>query len=111
MRSPAFDRTRTFMRGRIGHPSNQGYMAGDRMHRCAGVEFQDYDRTKWSCRYYDDVAYPIWTRAELRPNSKHGKPTGYRPMTVIPEADVPQEVVEFAKAELVRLRLLGQIQA
>jgi hypothetical protein len=100
--------------GRIGHPA-----ALDRkLVRCAGVTFGDMMlRKKWTFRLYEAYRdeWPetnVWTVQEQMLPTRRGQTVpGWGPQTRVNEADVPDEVKQFAWAELVRLRMRGRINA
>lgn len=101
--------------GRIGHPG-----ALDRkLVKCVGVTFEDrQEGKKWTFRKYDAYrnlwpAVEVWTVQVLLPVRQQRKgPTvsGYGPQTPVTFEAVPDEVREYAMAELVRLRLKGEVR-
>jgi len=101
--------------GRIGHPAP----LDRKMVRCAGVTFEDrQEGRKWTFRKYDAYrdlwpAVEVWTVQVLLPVRQQRKgPTvsGYGPQTPVTFEAVPDEVREYAMAELVRLRLRGEVR-
>jgi hypothetical protein len=119
MRGRAIKETRRFCNpkvtqfGRIGHPAP----LDRKMVRCAGVTFEDrQEGTKWTLRKYDPYppdwpAMDVWTMQQLIPveqQSKRG--VGYSNQRPVPEEFVPDDVKEFGIAQLVRMRLNGQVR-
>jgi hypothetical protein len=109
-----FTRPQVTTSGRIGHP-----VALDRkLVKCAGVSFEDrWEGKRWTFRKYDAYRdlYPamdIWTVQVLLPVKLQRGPgtSGYGPQTPVTEEAVPDEVKEYAMAQLVRLRLKGEVR-
>jgi hypothetical protein len=100
--------------GRIGHPG----AIERRLVRCGGVTFGDQMlRKKWTFRRYeaygqDWPAMDVWTvQVQIAPTRRGQIIPGWGPQTPVREADVPEEVKEFAWAELVRMRMKGRLHA
>jgi hypothetical protein len=99
--------------GRIGHPAP----LDRKLVRCAGLMFEDrFEGKKWTYRKYEayDDLWPevdVWTVQVLLPVKKQGALSleGYGNQTPVPEEEVPEEVKQYARAELVRLRLTGKV--
>jgi len=82
------------------------------MIRCAGVIFNDTStKTRWTLRIFDPYeTWPgvtVWLMSKAEHPDHYGGYSAYGVNTVCPEADVPDEVREFAMANLVRFRLKG----
>jgi hypothetical protein len=100
--------------GRIGHPA-----ALDRkLVRCIGVTFSDdMLRKKWTFRRYEAYRdeWPevdVWTvQVQMLPTRRGQTVPGWGAQTPVREQDIPDEVKQFAWAELVRLRLRGKVFA
>jgi len=110
-----FYNPRLTMQGRIGHPGP----IDRKLVKCVGVIFEDRQEGKmWTFRKYDayGTLWPevdVWTVQVLVPVKMQGrftKTAGYGPQTAIIVTDVPEEVKQFAMAELVRNRLLGKVR-
>ena len=110
-----FFKVRVTTHGRIGHPG-----AIDRkLVKCVGLKFEDRATNKeWTFRKYDAYgpdwpAMDVWTVSVLLPVNAKDRTRGmaYGPQTPVTVEAVPEEVVAFAIAELVRLRLRGEVRA
>jgi len=101
--------------GRVGHPGNGNKLSGRKMFKCAGLIFDDFARScRWTYRYYFATdEWPVilvWARANMI--RRNNKSVAFEVSRVIPdEADVPEDVYQFGRTELVRLRLRGEIGA
>jgi hypothetical protein len=113
--SRRFCNPRLTQMGRIGHP----IAIQRKLVKCVGVTFEDRQEGKlWTFRKYDAYstewpAMDVWTVQVLVPVKMQGrftKTAGYGPQTPVPEEEVPEEVTQFAMAELVRQRLLGRVR-
>ena len=99
--------------GRIGHPG----AIDRRLVRCAGVAFEDRQEGKlWTFRKYEAYGpdWPpmdVWTVRVLIPVKRQGRVSGeaYGIQTPVTAEAVPEEVVRFALAELVKMRMKGQV--
>ena len=100
--------------GRIGHPAP----LDRKLVRCVGVTFGDQKlQKKWTFRRYEAYRdeWPqvdVWTvQVQMLPTRRGQTVPAWGPQTPVGEDYVPDEVKQFAWAELVRLRLRGQVFA
>lgn len=113
MRQARFGRTHVTTMGRIGHPAP----LGRRMVRCVGVVFEDrWEGRKWTLRMFEAYgdewpAVDVWTVQTLSPVWRdYNASTVYGNQRPITFEAVPDEVRAHAMAELVRLRLKGEVR-
>lgn len=104
--------------GRIGHPVNTSpttYDGKSKMIPCAGVVFGDQAlNCKWTYRIYAPAHGHPQLEVLLQSKMEARRINGYQswsPNTVVDIDFAPQEVVEFALAEIVRFRLRGRLPA
>jgi hypothetical protein len=111
MRQARFGKSHVTTMGRIGHPAP----LGRKMVRCVGVVFEDrWEGKKWTLRMYEAYrdewpAVDVWTVQHLE-GAHRDRGSVYSNQRPVGEDRVPDEVKAHALAELVKLRLRGEVR-